>query len=56
MLLKKCIDELLPLITALIKESLSTGTLPDYFKEAIIRRLLKKQSWWGCIKEIPSSI
>ena len=40
-LLKKCIDELLPLITALIKESLSTGTFPDYFKEAIIRPLLK---------------
>ena len=41
-LLKTCIDELLPLITALINKSLSTGTFPDYFKEAIIRPLLKK--------------
>ena len=42
-LLKTCIDELLPLITELINKSLSTGTFPDYFKEAIIRPpLLKK--------------
>ena len=41
-LLKTCIDELLPLITALINKSLSTGTFPDYFKKTMIRPLLKK--------------
>ena len=41
-LLKTCIDELLPLMTALINKSLSTGTFPDLFLEAIIRPLLKK--------------
>ena len=41
-LLKTCIDELLPLITELINKSLSTGTFPEYFKEDIIRPLLKK--------------
>ena len=45
LLLKTFIDELLPLSTALINKSLSTGTFPDYFKEAIIRPLLKKNNF-----------
>jgi len=40
--LKDCIDELLPSITRIINLSLSNAIVPDAFKEAIIRPLLKK--------------
>ena len=41
-LLKKCIDPLLPCITSIINKSLETSTVPDSFKEAVVRPLLKK--------------
>lgn len=40
-LLKECIEEVLPLITSIFNESLTLGTYPDTFKEAIIKPLLK---------------
>ena len=41
-LLKQCIDCLLPSITRLLNMSLSSSTVPDCFKSAIVRPLLKK--------------
>ena len=40
-LLKKCIDEILPIIVRLVNTSLRSGRFPDLFKEAIIRPILK---------------
>ena len=40
-LLKKCLHELLPLLTALINKSLSTGIFPKECKSAIIKPMLK---------------
>ncbi len=41
-LLKTCVNELLPLLTAIVNASLSKGQFPSHFKEAIVRPLLKK--------------
>ena len=41
-LLKCCLDELLPAITYLVNQSLSTGTMPSIFKQALVIPLLKK--------------
>ena len=41
-LLKKCI-ELTPIITTIVNKSLTSGTYPDIFKEALVRPLLKKK-------------
>ena len=41
-LLRKCLDVLLPIITDIINESLSSGTFPDEFKLALVIPLLKK--------------
>ena len=43
-LLKQCIPELLPIITAILNTSLQTGSVPALFKYAIIRPHLKKSS------------
>ena len=43
-LLKQCIPELLPIITAILNTSLRTGSVPALFKYAIIRPHLKKSS------------
>ncbi len=43
-LLKECIDELTPIITALINASLSSATVPASFKNAVVIPLLKKVS------------
>ena len=41
-LTKKCIDELLPVITAMVNASLNSGVMPCLFKRAIVTPLLKK--------------
>ncbi len=41
-LLKDCIDSLLPVITKIINLSLSSSTVPDNFKEALLSPLIKK--------------
>ena len=41
-ILKCCLDELLPVITSLVNQSLSTGTMPSSFKQALVVPLLKK--------------
>ena len=41
-LVKECLEELLPLITEIINKSLSLGIVEDPLKEAIIKPLLKK--------------
>ena len=41
-LIKDSKDEFLPFLTQLINKSFVTGTVPDAFKRAIIRPLLKK--------------
>ncbi len=43
-LVKKCLPELLPLITGIINTSLQTGNFPSTFKKAIIRPILKKSN------------
>ena len=43
-LLKKCLSVLLPLITKIVNMSLTTGTFPECYKDAIIRPLLKKSN------------
>ena len=40
--MKKCIDQLLPIITEIINSSMSSGCFPDELKSAIIRQHLKK--------------
>ena len=41
-LLHECLDDLIPTITAIINESLVSGTGPPPFKQAIVLPLLKK--------------
>ena len=43
-LLKICVEELLPTITKIVNASLSSCTLPDSMKEALVTPLLKKAS------------
>ena len=43
-LLFKCIDSVLPQLTHVINDSLTTGCFPDIFKRAIVRPLIKKPS------------
>jgi len=38
----ECIDELSPVVTDILNESLSTGTVPPCFKHALVTPLLKK--------------
>ena len=40
-LLKQCIDQLLPLLTSIINESLTKGEFPNDFKNVIVKPLLK---------------
>ena len=41
-LLKECIEQLLPIITAIMNQSLVKSTVPANFKRASIRPLIKK--------------
>ena len=41
-LLKKCASVLIPTITNIINQSLTSGTFPDNFKRSVIKPLLKK--------------
>ena len=41
-LLKECLHELLPIITQIINLSITSGKMPDSFKSAVIRPLIKK--------------
>ena len=41
-LLKKCIDQLLPIITGIVNSSMSSGCFPDELKSSMIRPHLKK--------------
>ena len=43
-LVKQCVDQLLPLLTSIINESLTKGEFPNDFKNAIVKPLLKKLS------------
>lgn len=43
-LLLECLDSLLPAITQIINDSLSSGIFPDIYKKAIVKPLLKKAS------------
>ena len=43
-LLKKCLDELLPIITKIINKSFQSGQFPDVLKSAQITPLLKKRN------------
>ena len=42
-LLKKCLQQVVPVITRIINSSLESGKFPDSCKSAIVRPLLKKQ-------------
>ena len=42
--MKQCVDQLLPLITSIINESLTKGEFPNDFKNAIVKLLWKKPS------------
>ena len=41
-LVKECLDELLPIITKIVNASLELGIMPERYKHAIIKPLLKK--------------
>ena len=41
-LMKQCLNDVVPLVTAIINVSLSTGTVPKQFKQAVVTPLLKK--------------
>ena len=41
-LVKQCLNDFVPLITAIINVSLSTGTAPKQFKQAVVVPLLKE--------------
>ena len=43
-LLIKHLDSTIGTITSIINESLSSGSVPDFFKQAVVRPLLKKQN------------
>ena len=43
-MVKQCVDQLLPLLTSIINESLTKGEFPNDFKNAIVKPLLKKPS------------
>ena len=43
-LLFECLDTILPTLTAVIKESLTSGIFPQVYKAAIVKPLLKKSS------------
>ena len=43
-LLRDCLDVLLPRVTQVTNDSLSSGSFPTVFKSAIVRPLLKKPS------------
>ena len=49
-LLKQCSTELTPIITRIANLSLKTGSLPDIYKHAIIRPLIKKTRFGNRIK------
>ena len=42
-LLKCCLTELLPLITTLVNKSLTTGSFPEGFKLALIKRISRNR-------------
>ena len=39
-----CLDEIIPIVTSVMKKSLSSGIVPDCFKHALVKPLLKKAS------------
>ena len=39
---KECLDELVPLLTVIINQSLQSGVFPDVWKEALVTPTLKK--------------
>ena len=39
---KDCLDELVPLLTVIINQSLQSGVFPDVWKEALVTPTLKK--------------
>ena len=43
-LVKQCVDPLLQLLTSIINESLTKREFPNYFKNAIVKALLRKPS------------
>ena len=43
-LLRECLDTLLPVITRIVNLSLTTGNVPRHFKDAMVRPKLKKDS------------
>ena len=46
-LVRECVDQLLPLLTSIVNESLIKGEYPNDFKNAIQKPLLKKPSLYN---------
>ena len=42
--LSDCLDEIIPIVTSIMNKSLSSGIVPDCFKHALVKPLLKKAS------------
>ena len=42
--LSHCLDEIIPIVTSIMNNSLSSGIVPDCFKHALVKPLLKKDS------------
>ena len=41
--LRDCLDEIIPTVTSIINKSLSSGIVPECFKNALVKPLLKKR-------------
>ena len=52
-----CLDEIIPIVTSIMNKSLSSGIVPQRFKHALVKPLLKKASldpnclkhYWPCL-------
>ena len=42
--LDDCFDEIIPIVTSIMNKSLSSGIVPQCFKHALVKTLLKKAS------------
>ena len=43
------------MITTIINSSIESSTVPDAFKQAVVRLALKSYAWWRCFMQLPSN-
>ena len=53
-ILYDCLDKIIPIVTCIMNKSLSSGIVPQCFKHALVKPLLKKASLHpNCLKHYP---